>query len=98
MTEFKHSDWSIRVVRSFNLLFLQGTSGFERHIDNSIGLAKYLAGKIKEREGFELVVEVHVYVGSYVDIYISQSLTYRIISNNSYTLIIRTPPFSNKRC
>ena len=83
MTEFKHSDWSIRVVRSFNLVFLQGTSGFERHIDNSIGLAKYLAGKIKEREGFELVVEVRGFLRGHI--YISQSLTYHIISNNSYT-------------
>ena len=60
MTEFKHSDWSVRVTRSCDVLFLQGTSGFERRIDHSIGLAKYLAGKIKEREGFELVVEVRV--------------------------------------
>ena len=75
MTEFKHSDWSIRVVRSFNLLFLQGTSGFERHIDNSIGLAKYLAGKIKEREGFELVVEVRGFLCGHIYIYIYLNLS-----------------------
>ena len=73
MTEFKHSDWSTRVVRSFNLVFLQGTSGFERHIDNSIGLAKYLAGKIKEREGFELVVEVRGFIRGHIILYLSIS-------------------------
>ena len=76
MTEFKHSDWSIRVARSFNLLFLQGTSGFERHIDNSIGLAKYLAGKIKEREGFELVVEVRGLLCGHIYLSISYLYTY----------------------
>ena len=45
------------------MLFLQATSDLEQHIDYSVGLAesaKYLSMKIKE--GFELVIEVCVFI------------------------------------
>lgn len=35
----------------------KGTRGFERHMDNSIHLAKYLAKLVCERDGFELLLE-----------------------------------------
>ena len=38
--------------------YVQGTLGFEQTIDHSIKMARYLAGAIKEREGFQLIQEV----------------------------------------
>ena len=76
MTESKHPDWSVRVARSCDILLLQGTSGFERRIDHSIELAKYLAGKIKEREGFELVVEVRVFLRREISLNLEALLTH----------------------
>ena len=37
---------------------IQGTHGFEKHLDRSISLSRYLADRIRAREGFELVLEV----------------------------------------
>ena len=42
------------------MLFLQGTSDLEQHIDYSVESAKYLTVKIKG--GLELVIEVCVFI------------------------------------
>lgn len=40
------------------LLFsLQGTTGFEQHIDKCLDLSQYLYNKIKNREGYEMVFD-----------------------------------------
>lgn len=35
----------------------KGTTGFEAHIDKCLELAEYLYNKIKNREGFEMVLD-----------------------------------------
>ena len=42
MTKFNHSDWSVRLTRSWGvMLFLQDMSCFVCHIDNSTGVPDY---------------------------------------------------------
>lgn len=36
---------------------LQGTTGFEQHIDKCLDLSQYLYNKIKNREGYEMVFD-----------------------------------------
>lgn len=36
---------------------LQGTIGFEQHIDKCLDLSQYLYNKIKNREGYEMVFD-----------------------------------------
>lgn len=47
------------IVSSFPCLFslLQGTIGFEQHIDKCLDLSQYLYNKIKNREGYEMVFD-----------------------------------------
>ncbi len=47
-----YSDWCI--------LSVQGTIGFEQHIDRCLELSEYLYNKIKNREGYEMVFEGQV--------------------------------------
>jgi glutamate/tyrosine decarboxylase-like PLP-dependent enzyme len=37
----------------------KGDEGFERDIDNQFECAKYLAELVRQREGFELILEVN---------------------------------------
>lgn len=39
---------------------MQGTIGFEQHIDRCLELSEYLYNKIKNREGYEMVFEGQV--------------------------------------
>lgn len=38
-------------------LLLQGTIGFEQHIDKCLDLSQYLYNKIKNREGYQMVFD-----------------------------------------
>jgi len=39
---------------------MQGTIGFEQHIDRCLEISEYLYNKIKNREGYEMVFEGQV--------------------------------------
>lgn len=45
---------------------LQGTIGFEQHIDKCLDLSQYLYNKIKNREGYEMVFDGVVSLSSSV--------------------------------
>ena len=46
------------VVVVFGLWSFQGTKGFEAFIDHALDMSSYLADSIKQRDGFQLVLEV----------------------------------------
>ncbi|XP_019857933.1 PREDICTED: glutamate decarboxylase 1-like [Amphimedon queenslandica] len=60
---FDTGDKSIQCGRLNDVLKLwimwkaKGKNGFAKQMDNSIGLAKYLAKRVKERDDFELILE-----------------------------------------
>lgn len=39
------------------MFILQGTIGFEQHIDKCLDLSQYLYNKINNREGFQMVFD-----------------------------------------
>lgn len=45
------------MVTLFDFPPLQGTIGFEQHIDKCLDLSQYLYNKIKNREGYEMVFD-----------------------------------------
>lgn len=47
----------IIIKSGFNNFSLQGTIGFEQHIDKCLDLSHYLYNKIKNREGFQMVFD-----------------------------------------
>lgn len=47
----------IRIIVWPAFVPLQGTIGFEQHIDKCLDLSQYLYNKIKNREGYQMVFD-----------------------------------------
>lgn len=54
------------VISTMLFFLLQGTIGFEQHIDKCLDLSQYLYNKIKNREGYEMVFDGVVSLSSSV--------------------------------
>ena len=53
------NDIRSKIQRLICTLYIQGTSGFEKQVESSLQMAECLAEKLRQRDGFQLVIEVY---------------------------------------